>query len=90
MSFTISITRSTTSAWWKWAASIWIVIKDRLYTTPAEGVPRRSAQTAMYHIAEAMVRWLAPILSFTAEEIWAELPGERGGLGAAVDLAYVS
>ena len=54
------------------------VIKDRLYTTPAAGVPRRSAQTAMYHIAEAMVRWLAPILSFTAEEIWAELPGERG------------
>ena len=54
------------------------VLKDRLYTTPAEGVPRRSAQTAMYHIAEAMVRWLAPILSFTAEEIWQELPGERG------------
>ncbi len=54
------------------------VIKDRLYTTPASGVPRRSAQTAMYHIAEAMVRWLAPILSFTAEEIWQELPGERG------------
>ena len=54
------------------------VLKDRLYTTPAEGVPRRSAQTAMYHIAEAMVRWLAPILSFTAEEIWAELPGARG------------
>ncbi len=54
------------------------VLKDRLYTTPADGVPRRSAQTAMYHIAEAMVRWLAPILSFTAEEIWAELPGERG------------
>ena len=53
------------------------VIKDRLYTTPAEGVPRRSAQTAMYHIAEAMVRWLAPILSFTAEEIWQELPGKR-------------
>ena len=47
------------------------VLKDRLYTTPAMGVPRRSAQTAMYHIAEAMVRWLAPILSFTAEEIWA-------------------
>ena len=54
------------------------VLKDRLYTTPAAGVPRRSAQTAMYHIAEAMVRWLAPILSFTAEEIWQELPGERG------------
>ena len=54
------------------------VIKDRLYTTPAESVARRSAQTAMYHIAEAMVRWLAPILSFTAEEVWGNLPGERG------------
>ncbi len=53
------------------------VIKDRLYTTPAQGLPRRSAQTAMYWIAEAMVRWLAPILSFTAEEIWRHLPGER-------------
>ncbi len=54
------------------------VIKDRLYTTPAESLARRSAQTAIYHIAEAMVRWLAPILSFTAEEIWQELPGEHG------------
>jgi len=53
------------------------VIKDRLYTTPADGHPRRSAQSAMAHIAEAMVRWLAPILAFTAEEIWARLPGER-------------
>jgi isoleucyl-tRNA synthetase len=53
------------------------VIKDRQYTTPTEGLPRRSCQTAMYHIAEAMVRWLAPILSFTADEIWRYLPGER-------------
>ncbi len=53
------------------------VLKDRLYTTPASGAPRRSAQTAMLHIAEAMVRWLAPILSFTAEEIWRSLPGAR-------------
>ncbi len=53
------------------------VIKDRLYTTPRDGLPRRSAQTAMWHIAEAMVRWLAPILSFTAEEIWRFLPGQR-------------
>jgi len=53
------------------------IIKDRLYTTPAASLPRRSAQTAMWHIAEAMVRWLAPILSFTAEEIWRELPGAR-------------
>jgi isoleucyl-tRNA synthetase len=53
------------------------VVKDRLYTTPKRGLPRRSAQTAMYWIAEAMVRWLAPILSFTAEEIWRFLPGPR-------------
>ena len=58
--------------------AFWLdIIKDRLYTTPKQGVARRSAQTAMYHIAEAMVRWLAPILSFTAEEIWQFLPGER-------------
>jgi len=53
------------------------VVKDRLYTTPKHGLPRRSAQTAMHHIIEAMVRWLAPILSFTAEEIWRHMPGER-------------
>jgi isoleucyl-tRNA synthetase len=51
------------------------VLKDRMYTTPAEGHARRSAQTAMFHILQGMVRWLAPILSFTAEEIWRSLPG---------------
>ncbi|HSC47274.1 MAG TPA: class I tRNA ligase family protein, partial [Gammaproteobacteria bacterium] len=50
------------------------VIKDREYTTQAGSVARRSCQTAMYHVGEAMVRWLAPILSFTAEEIWQHLP----------------
>jgi isoleucyl-tRNA synthetase len=50
------------------------VLKDRLYTLPAASRARRSAQTALWHIAEAMVRWLAPILSFTAEEIWQALP----------------
>jgi isoleucyl-tRNA synthetase len=53
------------------------IIKDRLYTTGTVSAPRRSAQTAMYHVAEAMVRWLAPILSFTAEEAWRFLPGAR-------------
>ncbi len=53
------------------------VIKDRQYTTPSESRARRSAQTAMHHVAEALTRWIAPILSFTAEEIWALLPGER-------------
>lgn len=50
------------------------IIKDRLYTTGADSKPRRSAQTAVYHVAQAMVRWLAPILSFTAEEAWGYLP----------------
>ncbi len=53
------------------------IIKDRLYTTGAASKPRRSAQTALWHIAEAMVRWIAPILSFTAEEAWGFLPGEH-------------
>src|SRR6266436_4415691 len=53
------------------------IIKDRLYTTGAGSAPRRSAQTAMYHVAQAMVRWLAPILSFTAEEVWGFLPGVK-------------
>jgi isoleucyl-tRNA synthetase len=51
------------------------IIKDRLYTTGKESAPRRSAQTAVNHLAQAMVRWLAPILSFTAEEAWSYLPG---------------
>jgi isoleucyl-tRNA synthetase len=53
------------------------ILKDRLYTLPAASAARRSAQTAMWHIAESMVRWLAPILSFTAEEIWRHLRGAR-------------
>ena len=53
------------------------VLKDRMYTLPPASRARRSGQTAMYHIAESMVRWLAPILSFTAEEIWQHLPGGR-------------
>ncbi|WP_329743525.1 isoleucine--tRNA ligase [Dyella sp. A6] len=54
------------------------ITKDRLYTMPTDSHGRRSAQSAMYRIAEALVRWLAPILGFTAEEIWRHLPGERG------------
>lgn len=46
------------------------IIKDRTYTTKADGLPRRSAQTALYHIAHALLRWIAPILSFTAQEAW--------------------
>jgi isoleucyl-tRNA synthetase len=53
------------------------IIKDRQYTTPRDSVARRSAQSALYLISEALVRWIAPILSFTAEEIWKHIPGER-------------
>ena len=47
------------------------VLKDRLYTTAANSAARRSAQTALHHILQAVLRWMAPFLSFTAEEIWA-------------------
>jgi isoleucyl-tRNA synthetase len=53
------------------------IIKDRQYTMQADSLGRRSTQTAMYHIIEAMSRWMAPVLSFTAEEIWRHIPGER-------------
>ncbi|NNG63980.1 isoleucine--tRNA ligase, partial [Pseudomonas fragi] len=53
------------------------IIKDRQYTTGANSKARRSCQTALFHISEALVRWIAPILSFTADELWQYLPGER-------------
>ncbi len=53
------------------------IIKDRLYTMPANSRARRSAQTAMHHIVEALVRWIAPVLSYTAEEIWQHLDDDR-------------
>jgi isoleucyl-tRNA synthetase len=53
-----------------------------------EGHARRSAQTAMFHIAESIVRWLAPILSFTAEEIWRHLPAAAPGVGVPHHLAH--
>ena len=52
------------------------VIKDRQYTTATNSLARRSCQTAMYHIIQALTRWLAPILSFTADEIWEAIPGQ--------------
>jgi len=54
------------------------IIKDRQYTTQTNSLARRSCQTAMYHILEAMTRWIAPILSFTADEIWAVMPKPKG------------
>jgi isoleucyl-tRNA synthetase len=53
------------------------ITKDRQYTSAENSLARRSGQTAMYHIIEMMVRWLAPILSFTADEIWQFIPGDR-------------
>ncbi len=53
------------------------VTKDRQYTMKSDSAGRRSSQTAMYHILEALTRWMAPILSFTADELWAHLPGEH-------------
>jgi isoleucyl-tRNA synthetase len=49
------------------------VLKDRLYTTAPGSLARRSAQTALWQISNAMLRWMAPFLSFTAEEAWAVL-----------------
>ena len=75
------------------------VLKDRLYTLRENSPARRSAQTVLFHIAEAVTRWIAPVLSFTADEIWKLLPGDRAlsifaqtwyeipaaGLGGGVD-----
>jgi isoleucyl-tRNA synthetase len=53
------------------------ILKDRLYTCKADSKPRRSAQTALYHITHSFVRLMAPILSFTAEELWQHLTGKK-------------
>ena len=53
------------------------VLKDRLYTTAAGSLARRSAQTALWQITQAMLRWMAPFMSFTAEEAWAVFAGEK-------------
>ncbi|MFW1677257.1 isoleucine--tRNA ligase [Pontibacter sp. JAM-7] len=53
------------------------IIKDRQYTAATDSHARRSAQTALHHIVEALTRWIAPICSFTADEIWKNLAGDR-------------
>ena len=53
------------------------IIKDRQYTAKSDGHARRSCQTAMHIIIEAFTRWIAPILSFTADELWQAMPGDR-------------
>ncbi|MBX9817006.1 MAG: isoleucine--tRNA ligase, partial [Burkholderiaceae bacterium] len=62
------------------------ILKDRLYTTGASSLARRSAQTALWTITQAMLRWMAPFLSFTAEEAWAVL-GAEGKTPAATKLS---
>jgi isoleucyl-tRNA synthetase len=53
------------------------IIKDRQYTAKSDSHARRSCQTALYHIIEGLVRWMAPIMSFTAQELWQELPWHK-------------
>jgi isoleucyl-tRNA synthetase len=55
------------------------ILKDRLYTTAAKSKARRSAQTALHHITHAMLRWMAPFLSFTAEEAWKDFGKSTSG-----------
>ncbi len=55
------------------------VLKDRLYTTAPKSLARRSAQTALWHITQAMLRWMAPFLSFTAEEAWKVFANKGAG-----------
>ncbi len=66
------------------------VLKDRLYTTAPKCLARRSAQTALWQITQAMLRWMAPFLSFTAEEAWAVFsPGQGSDLQAdLLDLCW--
>jgi len=54
------------------------ILKDRLYTAPARSVRRRAAQTVLYRIADALVRALAPVMCFTADEVWSQLPEVQG------------
>ncbi|OWZ84148.1 isoleucine--tRNA ligase [Natranaerobius trueperi] len=53
------------------------VIKDRIYTMPENSTERKAGQTTMYYILDALVRLLAPVLTFTSEEIWSHMPGEN-------------
>jgi len=54
------------------------ILKDRLYTAPPDSVQRRSAQTTIYKLLDAMVRFMAPVLPFTAEEVWLYMPAVKG------------
>jgi isoleucyl-tRNA synthetase len=64
------------------------IIKDRQYTMQKNSKGRRSAQTAIYHILQGLVRWIAPILSFTAEEIWSFMPADKTKLDSVFLAEY--
>jgi isoleucyl-tRNA synthetase len=64
------------------------ILKDRLYTTGASSVPRRSAQSALWHVAQSLLRLFAPVLSFTADEAWRQLVRGTGG-GQAEDSVFL-
>ena len=77
------------------------VLKDRLYTTAPKSLARRSAQTALWQVTHAMLRWMAPFLSFTAEEAWTVFAPGKGsifkqiywtfaGVGATTDAALLA
>ena len=66
------------------------VLKDRLYTSPSASHARRSAQTAFYLLAEALLRVLAPVLCFTSEEAWSFLPKRAGAPAGAPDSVHLT
>jgi isoleucyl-tRNA synthetase len=65
------------------------ILKDRLYTTGANSLARRSAQTALWQISQAMLRWMAPFLSFTAEEAWTVLGADGKTPSATKDSIFM-
>ena len=65
------------------------IIKDRVYVGKADGLDRRSAQTAMYYIISAMTRLMAPLVAFTAEEIWQAMPHLEGEKAESVFLNQI-
>ena len=75
---------------WTWAACTSTSSRTACTRPRRAGRARRSAQTAMLHIAESMVRWLAPILSFTAEEAWRRLPGAHADSVFLTHLARIA
>ncbi|TAM84108.1 MAG: isoleucine--tRNA ligase [Candidimonas sp.] len=64
------------------------ILKDRLYTTGADSTARRSAQTALFHVTHALLKLMAPVLSFTAEEAWADLHAEKESVSIFTELFH--